>query len=73
MEILVISLAVACNVLSVVWKMRHNRVEDGVLDVVVFIAISSLFTGTISGMTVAVVVSAVISIYSLLFPPRFLV
>jgi len=71
MEVLVIGLATAFNFIIVLWKLKHDRVEDGILDIAAFVAISYLFAGTISGMSVGMVASATISLYLLIFPPKF--
>lgn len=72
MEVLVIGVATAFNFIIIIWKLQHNRIEDGILDISIFIAIGYLFAGTIAGMSVGMVASAITSIYLLIKPPEFL-
>lgn len=68
MEVLVIGIATAFNFVIIMWKFSNNRPEDAVLDFGIFAAISYMFSGTISGMSVGMVASAIISVW-LLFNP----
>lgn len=72
MEVLVIGVATAFNFLVILWKFKRNRVEDGVLDLVIFAIISAMFAGTIAGMSVGMVASAIVSTYLLFSPPKFM-
>lgn len=73
MEVLVIGLATAFNFIVILVKFKSNRILDGILDITIFTIISSLFTGTISGMSVGMVASAVVSIWLWFNQPKFLV
>lgn len=69
MEVLVIGLATSFNFIVIMWKFTHNRVLDASIDFGVFVAISAMFAGTIAGMSVGMVASAIVSIYLLINPP----
>ena len=71
MEVLVIGICTAFNFIVILFKISRNRILDALLDVITFIAISALFTGTISGMSVGMVASATVSIYLWFRPPKF--
>ena len=63
MEVLVIGLATAFNFIVILAKFKQERYIDALIDITIFIAISSMFTGTISGMSVGMVGSMVVSIW----------
>ena len=67
---IIIGIATAFNFLIIKWKVEHVRYADATLDVVTLTILSFLFSGSYSGLVVATVASAVISLYLLAFPPR---
>lgn len=72
MEALVIGIATAFNFIVIMFKFKRGRWEDASFDTAIFIAISYMFAGTISGMSVGMVASAVVSIWLWFDPPEFL-
>ena len=70
MEYLIMGIAAAFNLLIVYWKVSHNRVGDGVLDAIALVILSSIFGGTLGGMLVATVASAIVSLVLLINPPK---
>ena len=70
MEALLIGLAAAFNFLVIKWKIEKGRYEDAVLDAILLAALSFLFGGTLGGMVIATIGSAVISISLFLKPPK---
>ena len=72
MEALVIGIATAFNFIVIMFKFKRGRLEDATFDTLIFIAISYMFAGTISGMSVGMVASAVVSIWMWFDPPNFL-
>ena len=72
MEAAVIGIATAFNFIVILFKFRRHRYEDACFDLAVFIAISYMFAGTISGMSVGMVASAIVSIWLWFDPPKFL-
>lgn len=72
MEALVIGIATAFNFIVILFKFKRNRWEDACFDLSIFVAISWMFAGTISGMSVGMVASAVVSIWLWFDPPEFL-
>ena len=72
MEALVIGIATAFNFIVIMFKFKRGRWEDAIFDTLIFIVISYMFAGTISGMSVGMVASAVVSIWLWFDPPNFL-
>lgn len=72
MEAAVIGIATAFNFIVILFKFKRHRYEDACFDLVIFIAISYMFAGTISGMSVGMVASAIVSIWLWFDPPKFL-
>lgn len=60
------------NLLILKIKFEHDRIADLCLDVATLITLSYVFGGTITGMLVAMIASACMSIYLWFFPPKFL-
>ena len=63
--------ATAINFLFIYYKIQKDRVEDAVVDIALFLIIAFLFAGTLGGMTIGMVASAIISIYLWFNPPKF--
>ena len=72
MEAAVIGIATAFNFIVILFKFKRHRYEDACFDLVIFIVISYMFAGTISGMSVGMVASAIVSIWLWFDPPKFL-
>lgn len=72
MEYLLIAVATFFNFIILKWKFEHERYADLAFDVATLCAISWLFSGTLGGMIVGMIASALISLYLIAFPPKFL-
>ena len=72
MELILIMIAVAANFLLLKWKVEHERYADAAFDVIVLVILSYLFSGSYGGMVVAMGAGAIISVYLLKYPPKFL-
>ena len=72
MEAAVIGIATAFNFIVILFKFKRHRYEDACFDLVIFTVISYMFAGTISGMSVGMVASAIVSISLWFDPPKFL-
>lgn len=72
MEVAVIGFATAFNFIFILIKFKRGRIPDAVLDISIFVCIAFMFAGTISGMSVGMVASAVVSVYLWFNPPMFL-
>ena len=72
MEAAVIGIATAFNFIVILFKFKRHRYEDAFFDLAIFTVISYMFAGTISGMSVGMVASAIVSIWLWFDPPKFL-
>ena len=70
--LLVIGVVTGLNLMFVKMKFDRKRYEDGVLDLLVLVALSFVFGGSFSGLVVATVSSLIISIYLFISPPKLL-
>jgi uncharacterized protein (DUF983 family) len=70
MEYLIIGIVTAANFLILKVKAEKNRWADLAFDLVVLFILSFLFTGTLGGLTIAMVGSFVVSVYLYFFPPK---
>jgi hypothetical protein len=71
MEVIVGGLATAINFLFIYYKLQVERFEDAVVDIGIFLCIAFLFAGTMGGMVIGMIASAIISIYLWFYPPKF--
>ena len=69
MELLIIGIATAFNFMIIKWKLEKHRFADAVVDVAVLLIVGFIFGGTLGGMTIAMVASAIVSLYLLWSPP----
>lgn len=71
MELLLVGVATAFNLLIIKWKFERSRWEDGILDLVLLAVLGILFSGSFGGLVVATISSALISLYFIFSPPTF--
>jgi hypothetical protein len=71
MELLLIGLVSAFNMLIIKFKLEKKRFADAVLDLFLMAVLGWLFKGTYAGMVVAMVASMSISLFLLVSPPKF--
>ena len=69
----IIALSVSMNVIIIKWKYEHHRDADATLDLGLLILVAVVFSGTISGLMIGTIASAIISLYLLVSPPTKLV
>jgi hypothetical protein len=65
------ALATFLNFAIIKWKLEHNRYLDSTIDIGVFSVSSYMFMGTITGLSISMIASALMSIYLLISPPKF--
>ena len=70
MELIIIGLVTAANFLILKIKAEKNRWADLIFDLVVLSILSFMFSGTLGGLTIAMVGSFVVSVYLYFFPPN---
>lgn len=70
-EFIIIGLVTAFNLLVIKAKFARKRYEDGILDLVLMLAVVVVFSGSYGGMVVAMIASLAISLYLFASPPTF--
>lgn len=70
MELIIIGLVTAANFLILKIKAEKNRWADLIFDVFVLSILSFLFSGTLGGLTIAMVSSFTVSVYLYFYPPN---
>jgi len=68
MEALLMGLALAFNILVIIWKIRNRGLLDGLLDASLLAVVMTIAGGTLTGMLVGTIASAVVSAYLLVYP-----
>ena len=71
MEFILIGIAVAFNIIIVVWKFRRGRLLDGLLDSLFLVLVALLFSVSTAALIVGTIGSLIVSLYLLISPPRF--
>jgi len=66
--ILLAGIATAFNFVIILHKLRNGRIMDSMVDLGTAIALSGMFVGTLTGMSIAMMASAIISIYLWFYP-----
>jgi hypothetical protein len=64
------SIATTFNVIIIYYKFTHDKIMSGAIDIAVLVALSWLFIGTISGLSIGMIASFFFSIYLLIAPPK---
>ena len=72
MELLIMGIATFFNFIILKWKFEKERYADLAFDIATLVTLSWLFSGTVSGMIIAMIASALISLYLIAFPPKFM-
>lgn len=72
MEFLIIGIVSALNVLFIKKKFDKKRYEDGILDLILLVAITIIFSGSYGALVVGMVTSLIISIAFYADPPQFI-
>lgn len=70
MEFLIIGLAVAANIIFILFKYERERYTDMTLDMLLLITIAILFSGSYGALVIGTIASLVISIYLYFSPPK---
>ena len=70
MELIIIGLVTAANFLILKIKAEQNRWADLIFDILTLSILSFLFSGTLGGLTIAMVSSFTVSVYLYFYPPN---
>lgn len=71
MTFLLLGIAMGFNVIIIVIKFKSRQYANAVLDIGVFIMLAAILGGTLGGMVIATISSAIFSLYLLVSPVRF--
>jgi len=70
LNLIIIGLVTAANFLILKVKAEQNRWADLLFDIFTLSVLSYLFSGTLGGLTIAMVSSFTISVYLYFYPPN---
>jgi len=68
--IIVFAVATFANITIVYFKLRHNQIQNAIVDLSVLIALTYVFGGSTAGLAIATLTSAMFSIYLFFDPPE---
>ena len=68
--ILIAGIATAFSFIVIKFKLEKRRWADATLDLFIMIVAGALFAGTLTGMSIAMIASSLVSIYLWFFPPK---
>jgi hypothetical protein len=71
MTLVAIGLAVSFNIIILIWKFRHNRTADGILDTSLLALVMWIFSGSTDLLIIGTIGSLIVSIYLLFAPVKF--
>lgn len=71
MLIMFMAIALAFNLIIIKYKFEKGRNLDATLDTLSLLALAYVFSGSTQSLMVATIASAIISLYLLVFPPKF--
>lgn len=70
--IVIVGVITALNFILILYKLTHNRKQDGITDLTIFIVICSIFSiAGQGGIYVGMIASFIVSIYLYFRPPDF--
>lgn len=71
MEFLIVGIAVAFNLLILIWKYQNGRPVDATVDATLLGLVTVVFSGSYGALVVGTVASAIVSIFLLIRPIQF--
>jgi len=66
---IIMGTAAAFNILVIMWKIQHDRITDAIFDGVILAILTWTFGGSLGGMVIATIASAIVSVYLIVNPP----
>ena len=72
-SILMFGFATMMNLAILKWKLEQDRYTDAALDFSILVLLAWLFSGTMTGLAIATIASAIISLYLMISPPDKLI
>jgi len=71
MSLLALGVALAFNLIIIIWKFKHSQVFGAVIDASLLTLVAVVFSGSFDALTVGTIGSAIVSLYLLVDPPKF--
>ena len=71
MEFILVGIATFFNLAIIKWKLEKHRYEDAILDFTILFSLAYAFQGSYGGLVVATISSAMMSLYFIASPPKF--
>ena len=65
---IICGIATSLNILSIVIKFRKRRILNGLLDLILFLVVVFICSGSLGALQIGMIASAIISAYLLLCP-----
>jgi len=62
----IIGIAVAFNIIIIMWKFKHNRIMNAIIDASALMAVAVIFGGSFNALVVGTIGSSIVSIYLLI-------
>jgi hypothetical protein len=70
MEILIMGVALAFNILVILWKLDNDQKLNAILDGLILVLLTIVFGGSTAALMIGTIASLIISIYLFLNPPE---
>lgn len=71
MEYILVGIATFFNLAIIKWKLEKYRYEDAALDGIILFGLAYVFSGSYGGLVIATISSAMMSLYFIASPPKF--
>lgn len=71
MEVFILGLVVAANIIFIIYKFTKGRFQDAILDSALLGLVTVVFMGSYAGLVVGTIASLLVSIYLYYNPPNF--
>jgi hypothetical protein len=71
MELAIIGVVTAFNILIIFMKYERGRHSDATLDLAILVTVAIVMGGSFGGLVVGTITSAIVSLYLLANPPKF--
>lgn len=71
MDVLLLGIVTALNLIFVKVKFEKGRWEDAIFDLFTLVVLTIVFSGSYGGLVIATVTSLIISVYLFFSPPTF--
>jgi hypothetical protein len=70
MEVIILGLVTAANIIFILFKYEKARYADATMDLFLLVVVGIVFGGSYAGLVVGTIASLVISVYLYIKPPK---